>query len=305
MKRRFFTLDVFTEQRFAGNPLAVVLDSAGLDDAAMQTIAREFNLAETVFVSDPVDAVNTAAMRIFTPGAELPFAGHPTVGTAVLLAHLNASEMMASPGGVAIALEQKIGLVTVEVTRRPGRAPRGLFTVPKLSERIPWTPDLEVVARAVGLDPLDIGFGPHGPSAWTAGVPFVMLPVRGLEAIGRAGIADMAAWNAAFAFTGRSAVYLYTSETEHKAHHIHARMFAPKLGVPEDPATGAAAAAFAGPAVAFERPEPGWHQLVIEQGYEMGRRSEIVLDVEVRNGLLAGARIGGAAVIVSEGHIET
>lgn len=304
MARRFFTLDVFTETPLAGNPLAVVLDSEGLDDAAMLAIAREFNLSETVFVSPPADAVNTAAMRIFTPGGELPFAGHPTVGTAVLLADLNARDMARSPGGVQIALEQRIGLVKVEVSQRPGRAARGLFTVPKLSERLEWAPDMAAVTQAVGLDPLDIGFAAHGPSAWSAGVPFVMLPVRDLAAIGRAGIADAAAWQQAFSFTGRSAVYLYTMATVQPESHVHARMFAPKLGVPEDPATGAAVAAFAGAAVAFERPEPGWHQLIIEQGYEMGRPSEIVLDIEVRAGLLAAARIGGAAVIISEGKLK-
>jgi trans-2,3-dihydro-3-hydroxyanthranilate isomerase len=304
MARRFFTLDVFTETPLAGNPLAVVLDSDGLDDAAMLAIAREFNLSETVFVSPPADAVNTAAMRIFTPGGELPFAGHPTVGTAVLLADLNARDMARSPGGVQIALEQRIGLVKVEVSQRPGRAARGLFTVPKLSERLEWVPDMAAVTQAVGLDPLDIGFAAHGPSAWSAGVPFVMLPVRDLAAIGRAGIADAAAWQQAFSFTGRSAVYLYTMATVRPESHVHARMFAPKLGVPEDPATGSAVAAFAGAAVAFERPEPGWHQLIIEQGYEMGRPSEIVLDIEVRAGLLTAARIGGAAVIISEGKLK-
>lgn len=304
MKRRFYTLDVFTEQPFKGNPLAVVLDSELLGELDMLAIAREFNLAETVFVGPPNDAVQTASMRIFTPGGELPFAGHPTVGTAVLLAELNAREMMAAPGGIVIALEQKIGLVKVEVSRRPGRAARGLFTVPKLSERIAWTPDVELLGKALGIDPLDIGFGAHGPSCWSAGVPFVMVPMRGLEAIGRAGIADPRAWDAAFGFTGRSAVYLYTQETVNADHHIHARMFAPKLGVPEDPATGSAAAAFAGVATAFEHPETGWHQLVIEQGYEMGRPSQIVLDVEVRNGALTSTRIGGAAVIMSQGTFE-
>ena len=303
MKRRFYTLDVFTETRLKGNPLAVVLDSEGLGDADMLAIAREFNLAETVFVFPPRDPVNSAALRIFTPASELPFAGHPTVGTGVLLAHLNAREFMSAPGGIVIALEEKIGLVKVDVTSRPNRAARGVFSLPMLPERVAWTPDLAQVARALGIDPLEIGFGAHGPSCWSAGVPYAMVPLRGLEAIGKAGIADAAAWEQAFAFTGRSAVYLYTKETVHAHNHVHARMFAPKLGVPEDPATGSAAAAFAGPAVAFERPENGVHQIVIEQGYEMGRPSEIVLDLDVASGILTGARIGGAAVIISEGQL--
>lgn len=304
MKRRFYTLDVFTERKLAGNPLAVVLDAENLDDKDFLAIAREFNLAETVFVGAPRNALNSASMRIFTPASELPFAGHPTVGTAVLLAHLKARDHMSSPGGVVIALEQKIGLVKVEVSARPGRAPRGVFSLPQLPERLAWQPDVAEVARAIGVDPLDIGFGAHAPSAWSAGVPFVMVPLRSLEAVARCTIADRAAWDAAFSFTGRSAVYLYTRETLSPDHHVHARMFAPKLGVPEDPATGSAAAAFAGPAVLFERPEDGLHQIVIEQGYEMGRPSQIVLDLDVQLGLLAGAKIGGAAVIVSEGTID-
>lgn len=304
MKRRFHTLDVFTETRLQGNPLAVVLDSEGLGDAEMQAIAREFNLAETVFVFPPRDPVNSAAVRIFTPTSELPFAGHPTVGTAVLLAHLKAADHMRGPGGVRIVLEEKIGNVAVDVSGRPGRAARGEFALPQLPERIAWTPDIALIARATGIDPLDIGFSAHGPSAWSAGVPFVMLPVSGLAVIGRIAMADPGAWEAAFGFTGRSAVYFYTRETVDPAHHVHARMFAPKLGIAEDPATGSAAAAFAGPAVAFERPVPGQHQLVIEQGYEIGRPSQIVLDLDVApGGALAGARIGGAAVLVSEGML--
>lgn len=304
MKRRFYTLDVFTETRFCGNPLAVVTEAGGLSDAAMLHIAREFNLSETVFVSPPADPVNSAAMRIFTPGGELPFAGHPTVGTAALLAEVLAGGMASAPGGVVIALEQKIGLVKVEVTARSGRALRGVFSVPKLSERMAWSPDVGKIAEALGIDPLEIGFGAHGPSCWSAGVPFAMVPLRGLDVIGRVSVANPAAWEAAFGATGRGAAFLYTQETVRAEHHIHARMFAPKLGMAEDPATGSAAAAFAGVAVAFEKPANGSHQLIIEQGYEMNRPSEIVLDIEVANGVLAGARIGGAAVRVSEGTIE-
>ena len=304
MRRRFHTLDVFTETKLAGNPLAVVMDCEGLDDEAMLAITREFNLSETVFVFPPVDPVNSAAIRIFTPRGELPFAGHPTVGTGVLLATLEAPDMMSAAGGIVVALEEKIGLVRVEVSGRRGRAARGVFTVPKLSERIDWSPDLALVARAAGIDPLDIGFRAHAPSVWSAGVAFVMMPLRGLDAIARVHIADHEAWNAAFGKAVRGAVYFYTCETVDPGHHVHARMIRPNPGGAEDPATGSAAAAFAGPAVAFERPESGWHQLVIEQGYEMGRPSEIVLDIEVSGACLTDARIGGAAVIVSQGTFE-
>lgn len=302
MRRQFHVLDVFTERRFEGNPLAVVLDSAGLDTEAMQTITREFNLSETVFVMPPTDAVNSAAIRIFTPGGELPFAGHPTVGTAILLAELRAGAHLAD--GVVIALEEKIGLIHAEVRRKAGGVTRSIFTLPKLPEPVSVPLDVEPVAAALGIDPLEIGFGAHGLSAWSAGVPYIMVPVKGLEAIRRCSVGDMAAWRAAFGATGKGAAFVYTRETEDPAHHVHARMFSPMMGITEDPATGSAVAAFAGVAATCELPEDGTHQLVIEQGYEMGRPSQIVLDLDITGGRLTEASIGGAAVRVSEGFLH-
>ena len=302
MSRSFHVLDVFTDRPFEGNPLAVVLDADGLDDAAMLAITREFNLSETVFVLPPDDPVNSAKIRIFTPGGELPFAGHPTVGTAVLLAELRAGSHLAT--GVVIALEEKIGLVKVEVSRRRGGVPRAVFTLPKLSENLNIEFDPVLAARALGIDPLDIGFGAHGISAWSAGVPFVMVPVKGLEAIGRAHVADIHAWRAAFCATGKGAAFLYTRETGDPAHHVRARMFSPLGGIPEDPATGSAVAAFSGLAATVELPEDGQHQLVIEQGFEMGRPSLIALDLDIRAGRLVSASIGGSAVRVSEGQLH-
>lgn len=298
----FHTLDVFTEQPFEGNPLAVVLDARDIDSARMQAIAREFNLAETVFVLPPDDPVNTAKMRIFTPANELPFAGHPTVGTAVLLAELRAAGALGATG-VTIALEQKIGLVKVDVSRRAGRASRAVFNIPQLPRLLDLRFDAAVVGKALGIDPLDIGFAAHGLSAWSAGVPFVMVPVRSIEVIGRAGIADIAAWQQAFGATGRGAAFLYTRETVDPVRHIHARMFSPTMGIGEDPATGSAAAAFAGVAATCELPEDGQHQLVIEQGFEMGRPSLIALDLMIERGALASAAIGGSAVRVAEGRL--
>ncbi len=302
MRRRFHTLDVFTETPLAGNPLAVVLDCDGLDDAGMLAITQEFNLSETVFVSDPVDPVNTAAIRIFTPGGELPFAGHPTVGTAVLLASLRAPDRLGG-AGVSIVLEEKIGPVSVDVFRRPGAATRAVFGLPRLSERLPRAFDPAAAAVALGLAVADLGFDRHELSLWSAGVPFVMVPLRSLEAVGRAGVADAARWKSVFGDGSDRfcAAYAYSKETVEAAHHVHARMFTVFPTPWEDPATGAAVAAFSGAAVAFEHPGDGTHQIVIEQGYEMGRPSQIVLDMDVEGGLLAAARIGGAAVMISEG----
>lgn len=302
MTRSFHVLDVFTDRPFEGNPLAVVLDSQGLDDAAMLAITREFNLSETVFVMPPDDPVNSAKVRIFTPGGELPFAGHPTVGTAALLAELRAGSHLT--GGVVIALEEKIGLVKVEVSRRPGGVPRAVFALPRLSENLGIEIDAELAAKALGLDPLDLGFGAHGISVWSAGVPYTMVPVRDIATIARAHVADKNAWTAAFAKAGREGVFIYTRETVHPQHHVHARMFWPGAGITEDPATGSAVAAFSGLAATVELPEDGQHQLVIEQGFEMGRPSLIALDLDIRGGRLVDALIGGSAVRVSEGHLH-
>lgn len=302
MARAFHVLDVFTERPFEGNPLAVVLDSEGLDEAAMLSIAREFNLSETVFVMPPDDPVNSAKIRIFTPGGELPFAGHPTVGTAALLAELRAGSHLAH--GVVIALEEKIGLVRVEVSRRPGKALRAVFDLPRISENLTIEIDPALTAQALGLDPLDFGFGAHGLSVWSAGVPFSMVPVKDLATIGRVRVADPVLWTAAFARAGSEGVFIYTRETVHPEHHVHARMFWPAAGIAEDPATGAAVAAFSGVAAACELPEDGEHQLIIEQGFEMGRPSLIVLDLEIRAGRLTNASIGGSVVIISEGVLH-
>lgn len=302
MPRRFHVLDVFTTTPFAGNPLAVVLDAGGLDDAAMLAITREFNLSETVFVLPALDPVNSASIRIFTPGGELPFAGHPTVGTAALLADLHAGEHLKT--GVIIALEEKIGLVQVEVSRSPRRGLRAVFDLPRLPEALPIALEAGLVARALGIDPLDLGFGAHGLSVWSAGVPFAMVPVRDRAVLARAGVADGATWRAAFGATGKGAAYVYCCDPEGEGHHIRARMFSPMMGIAEDPATGSAAAAFAGVAATVERPEDGVHQLIIEQGFEMGRPSLLALDLEIRGGILLRAALGGSAVRISEGVLH-
>ncbi len=302
MPRRFHVLDVFATRPLAGNPLAVVLDSEGLDDGAMQAIAREFNLSETVFVMAPRDLVHSARIRIFTPGGELPFAGQPTIGTAVLLAELHAGDHLGS--GVVIALEEAIGLIRAEVSRSPTRGLRAVFDLPRLPEALGIELDAPAVARALGIDPLDMGFGAHGLCVWSAGVPFAMVPVRDRAVLARAGMGDKAMWQAAFGATGKGAAYVYCCDPEGYGHHLRARMFSPGLGRGEDPATAAAAAALAGVAATLERPEDGLHQLVIEQGFEMGRPSLIVLDLEIRAGILLRGALGGAAVRIGEGFLH-
>jgi trans-2,3-dihydro-3-hydroxyanthranilate isomerase len=296
MSRRFVTLDVFTTRPHAGNPLAVVLDSEGLDSAAMQAIAREFNLSETVFVAPPANPTHRAAIRIFTPGQELPFAGHPTVGTAVLLALRDAAEGQATD---RLVLEEKVGLVPCAITLGNARSARATFTLPKLPEQIAQPIADAALAEALGLDLADLGFEDHRPSAFSAGVAYTMVPVASREAIAKARVAGTFAQVMAAAPNGNA--FVYCRETEEAGHHYHARMFWPEAGVTEDPATGSAVAAFAGAIMAFDRPGDGTHRFVVEQGYEMGRPSQIELTLTVAGGALASATIGGGAVVMSEG----
>jgi trans-2,3-dihydro-3-hydroxyanthranilate isomerase len=289
LRRRFATLDVFTDRRFAGNPLAVVLDAEALDAAAMQAIAREFNHPETVFVFAPADPAHRARVRIFTPARELPFAGHPTVGTAVLLG--------ARDGGRDLVLEEGIGAVRCTLESMRGGGGRARFTIPQLPTEAGPTADVAAIAAALSLVPEDVGEG--RPARWSAGIPLTFVPIVSLAAIARCR-PDPARFDAAFG--AGAAVYVFCNETAEAGHHFHARMFAPGMGVPEDPATGSAAAAFAG--VLARRLSDGSHAITIEQGYEMGRPSLIHLTAEVAAGRLVSASVGGDAVIVTEGTIE-
>lgn len=299
--RRYSIVDVFTEEALAGNPLAVVFDSEGLDTQRMQAIAREFNLSETVFVTEPRNPVNTAAIRIFTPASELPFAGHPTVGAAALIAQTRAPELLGARD-IAVVLEEGVGPVHCTVRARKGRALRASFVLPRLPEEAGVAPPKDAIAAALGLTPSDIGFDDHAPSVYSAGVLFTFVPLSGLDAIRRAS-PQSGLFETAFAGLGRGAVWLYTRETEVEGSHVHARMFAPKLGVSEDPATGSALAAFAGAAMRFEKPEDGDHLLIVEQGFEMGRPSLMTLEVNVRDGALVGASIGGGVVTIMQGTL--
>ncbi|WP_298958931.1 PhzF family phenazine biosynthesis protein [uncultured Methylobacterium sp.] len=299
--RRFATLDVFTEHPLAGNPLAVVLDAEGLDAMAMQAIAAEFNLSETVFVLPPDEPRHRARLRIFTPRQELPFAGHPTVGTAVLLALQDKRAEIAD--AVAFGLEETVGTVPCIVETGEGRG-RARFRLPRLPEI--WGeagglgPEPEAVARALGLDPAEIGFDLHRPSRHSAGTPFDFVPVRSLAALGRA---KASVESLQVAFGAGAKVFLYTRETGDPAQSFRARMFAPASGIPEDPATGGASAAFAGVLMQCEPLGDGTHDVVIAQGYEMGRPSEIALQLVIEGGALRGAEIGGSAVVVSRGEL--
>jgi trans-2,3-dihydro-3-hydroxyanthranilate isomerase len=312
MRLAYHLLDVFTERPLAGNPLAVVPDADGLDAAQMQAIAREFNLSETVFVIAPADPVHTARLRIFTPAQELPFAGHPTIGAACLIAQLRAPDMLGRQP-LRLVLEEQVGAVVCEVLRWQGSM-RASFVAPKQPELTGALADRAAVAVALGLDEAEIGFDRHEPVLASAGLPFAFIPVRSLAALNRIA-PDFSRFAAAFQLE-RPAAFIYTRETADPANHVQARVLVHSpskdgrlatpygLGVHEDPATGSAACAFAAVAVQFERPEDGEHTIVIEQGFAMGRPSQIALTMQVSDGALVETSVGGACVKIGEGFLS-
>jgi trans-2,3-dihydro-3-hydroxyanthranilate isomerase len=299
--RRFHTLDVFTHDALSGNPLAVVLDAGGLDTAAMQKIAGEFNLSETVFVLPQATAGHRADIRIFTPGAELPFAGHPTVGTAVLLAALDG---LAPGEETAFVLGEKAGPVPCRVTRDAAGRYEAQFEAPRMPRDLGPAPDPAQLAGVLGLELRDIGFDRHRPSRFGAPVSFCYVPVKTREAMARIRV-DTRWFAETFAAIAddHPAIFAYTRETVDADAGFHARMFAPGLGIAEDPATGSAAAAFAGVLAAREGLADGTHAVVIEQGFEMGRPSRIRLGLTLAGGEVTAVTIGGGAVILTEGRL--
>ncbi len=300
MRRKYYLLDVFADRPLAGNPLAAVIDCDGLDSATMQKIAAEFNLSETVFVFEPRDPVNTALLRIFTPKAELAFAGHPTVGAAVLLGELRGRELLRTQD-IRVVLEENIGNIVCVVRQRPGKSRQAHFTLPKLPVEAGLPQSNDRLAAGLGIAPSEVGFERHLPTIYSAGIPFAFIPIASLAAATRAQ-PQAALFEAVLA--PAKAAFLYTRETIDAEHDFHTRMFAPSLGVAEDPATGSAAAAFAGVLMAFEDTPDGSHALTIEQGYEIGRPSRIVLSLEVERGTLREASVGGNTVIVAEGFLD-
>ena len=300
MKLKFHTLDVFTREPFTGNPLAVVLEADAVPDDLMQRIAREFNLSETIFVQTPADAGNTAKVRIFTPSGELPFAGHPTVGCSVLLASLKHKDNCSFE--TEIRLEAKAGLVPVKVSRI-GPDAHAVFTAPKLPSEVGKAPAKDRLAAAVGLAAEEIGFGPHVPGLFMTSSRVLFVPVASLDALARTRVIEPA-WSAVLAEAQSFNVYLYSAGGADARTSYRTRLYAPGEGIPEDPATGLAAATFPGQLMAHEKRGDGTHRWRIEQGYEMGRPSQIDIEADVRDGRIAAVRVGGSAVRIGEGTLQ-
>jgi trans-2,3-dihydro-3-hydroxyanthranilate isomerase len=288
---RYYTCDVFTDRIFGGNPLAVLTDARGLSDATMQSIAREFNYSETVFVVPPSESRHTARLRIFTPGGELPFAGHPTVGAAFVLASIGAT-----PGASEIVLEEGVGPVRVRIERSGGLAVRCTLTTARLPERIALAPAASRLAPMLGLPVTDIA---ERGEVWSCGVPFCVIPLATTSALQRARI-DVHRWERVLGRHVGREVYPIARED---ATTWRVRMFAQGFGIAEDAATGAAAAALAGWLVERD-PADGTRRWRVLQGEQIGRPSEIALEADVTNGAPTAVRVGGRCVMVAEGQLK-
>jgi trans-2,3-dihydro-3-hydroxyanthranilate isomerase len=296
MRYRFATADVFTDRRFGGNPLAVLLDARGLSDEQMAAVTREFNLSETVFVLPPDDPRHTRKLRIFTPARELPFAGHPTVGTAYLLAALG--EIPLAGEETAIVFEEGVGPVAVRLLAPGGVPAFAELTAARPPELSPSPAGGAALAAALSLAPEDLG-GWAEPQVVSCGTPFLYLPLRDRAALARARV-RIDRWEALASPV--SEIYLVTRDPELAGSHLRARMLAPEMGI-EDPATGAAVTALGG-YLGVRESADGTYRWLVEQGFEMGRPSLLHLTVERRGGEITEIRVGGAAVAVSEGTIE-
>jgi trans-2,3-dihydro-3-hydroxyanthranilate isomerase len=304
MAYRFHIADVFTDTPFGGNQLAVVADARGLSDARMATIAREFNFSETIFIFPPDDPSHTRKVRIFTPGSELPFAGHPTVGVAHVMAATGIIELTGDE--TRIVLEEGVGPVPVLIRSRNGQPYFCQLTSARLPAKDENHFDPAEVAAVVSLslEDLDLSDG-LAVEAWSAGVPYLLIPVRTLDALGRARI-WMPMWERHLKGTTAPEVFLFTRDTTAGAGEpaYRARMFAPTLGIAEDPATGSACAAFGGYFAARSAMRDGTLEYSIMQGVEMGRPSLIKVEVDMKNSTASAVRVGGATVLIATGDLH-
>lgn len=299
----YHLLDVFTGTRFGGNPLAVVLHGAeALTDAQLQQVAREFNLSETTFVYPPSDPAHTRRVRIFTPGRELPFAGHPTVGTAIALAL--AGEVPMPPEGEAVqVLELGVGPTRVVVRAHDGLARWAQLSVAKLPEERPPL-DRAVVRDALGLRDDDLlPSATHPPAVSSCGTPFLVVPLATRDALRRAAI-QPAAWSAHLEHTEASFVCCVTAEGAGEGFDLAARVFVPSDGIPEDPATGSAIAALGGYLARRTPRASGTLRWVVTQGSEMGRPSRLELEVDKADGTITAVRVAGEATWMGEGRLR-
>ncbi|MEM7254526.1 MAG: PhzF family phenazine biosynthesis protein [Pseudomonadota bacterium] len=301
MGYQYYTVDVFTGQRFGGNQLAVVMDAEGLSTDVMQNVATEFNYSETTFVLPPKSADHTAEVRIFTPERELPFAGHPNVGTAFVLAE--SGRVPLAQGDTAVVFEEKAGLVPVSIHVDGGRAHSCELKAPGALERL-QTFDAEQIAAATGLSVDDIVTSTHQPLMTRLGVEFVIAELRDRSTLGRI-VPNQNAVDA-LPIENFPGMLLYTRDARSDAGSadLRARMFAFLGGLREDPATGSANCALAGLLAELDGSEDGRFDYAIDQGVEMGRPSRLDARIIKRNGKADEIFIGGQCVSVANGQID-
>ena len=300
MRYRYYTCDVFTARRFGGNPLAVLPEAAGLSGEEMQRIAREFNYSETTFVLPPDDPAHTRKVRIFTPGAEIPFAGHPNVGTAFVLAAIGAIPTRGAESKVVF--EEGAGPVAVVIRCQDGRPVDCELTAPQ-ALALGTTPPVEAVAESVGLSPEVVLTRTHPPRVASAGLAFLCVELRDRTALAQARVRHETHGTLMQA-SGAEGIHLYTRDIGEPGVDLRARMFAPLHGVAEDPATGSANVALAGLLASCAPEADGTFAWRIAQGVEMGRPSLLEASAIKRAGEVETIRIGGRTVLVCEGWIE-
>jgi len=299
-KLRYHLVDVFTERAFGGNQLAVCTDGRDLSSELMQAIAKEFNLSETTFVLPPEDASNNYRVRIFTPGSELPMAGHPTVGTSFILARERMIEV--GQDRTTIRLEEGVGTIPVTINFRDNQ-PDLIWMQQPLPKFGPRIEDVRGVAEMLAIAPDEIEES-LPTEVVSCGVPFIYVPLKSLRAA-RSIRFRLDVWEKLLGNLGVSEVFVFTTETELDGSSVHSRMFAPALGVQEDPATGAASGPLGCYLVRYKvLPTSQRSEFTSEQGIEMGRPSIIQIVIEQEAGEISRVLIGGRCVFMGEGYLE-
>jgi trans-2,3-dihydro-3-hydroxyanthranilate isomerase len=302
---RFVTADVFTGRPFGGNPLAVFPRAEGIPVETMQAIAREFNFSETTFVLPPERSGSTRRVRIFTPRAELPFAGHPTIGTAhVLVATgvIGASAGAPGSGTIDLVFDEGVGPIPVQVTLEEGTPRFAEMTVARLPEPGPAPPDDPALAAMLSLSPDDLLGPPFQPQAFSCGLPFLYVPLRSRQALSRSRL-EVSLWRDTLRDFWAKDVFVMAWDGTPGGPVLHARMFAPGSGIEEDPATGSAAAALSGYLAARDGSAATILQWTINQGADMGRPSLLRVIADRSGGRLTRVRVGGSSVIMTEGEL--
>jgi trans-2,3-dihydro-3-hydroxyanthranilate isomerase len=298
---RYLTLDVFTPTPFGGNQLAVFPDAAAIPEELLAPITREFNFSEVTFCYPPADAAHTRRVRIFTPGGEIRFAGHPVVGTAAALALREGTLGSVREG--RFTFELPVGVVPVDVRLEDATRAWAELSVAKLPEVGPQAPTLNTLAEILSLEPADLVGGALSPQAVSCGHPFLLVPLRSLAAVARARV-RMEPWEGTLKRFWSPEILVAARDPERGEHHWRARMFAPGLNIPEDPATGSAIAAFGGWLAMKDPRAAGAFAWTVDQGIEMGRPSRLEVRAEKAAGAVTSVRVAGQAVLVGEGALR-